>query len=96
VNRVIVSRRAQADLDEIWRFIALRSGEDRATIVVEGLLKSARTLLTAPLAGRRDDLLPDLRSWAVKPHVIFYRPVGRSVRLLRILHGKRNITSDLF
>ena len=45
-----------------------------------------------PLASRpRDDILPGLRSVAVSPYVVFFRPVGDTIEVLRILHGTRAV-----
>ena len=39
----------------------------------------------------RDELAAGIRSLAVGKYVIYYRRVGRAVRILRILHGARDI-----
>lgn len=48
------------------------------------------------IGRRRPELRPDLRSFPVPPHVIYFRFDGRMVEILRILHGKRDIRPDLF
>ncbi|WGM40609.1 Toxin ParE3 [Caulobacter sp. NIBR1757] len=50
-----------------------------------------------PNAGpARDDLAPGLRSFAVYPYVLFYRPITGGIEVVRVLDGRRNITPDLF
>ena len=51
------------------------------------------TLLSrAPLIGRsREELAPDLRSFPVGNHVIFYRPTTAGIEVVRILGGVRDI-----
>ena len=50
-----------------------------------------------PLIGRaRPELAPELRSLPEGSYVIFYKPRPAGPEIVRILHGKRDITSDLF
>lgn len=52
-------------------------------------------LATQPYSGaERADLLPDLRHVVVGEYVTFYRVEGPDVLILRVLHGRRNITGD--
>ena len=45
-----------------------------------------------PLAGRRqDELSQGLRSFPVGKYVIFYKAIDVSIRIVRVLHGARNI-----
>ena len=48
------------------------------------------------IGRRRAELGPDLRSFPVPPHVIYFRFDGSTAEILRILHGKRDIRPDLF
>ena len=43
-----------------------------------------------------DPALVDVRMWRVAGfpnHLIFYRPIGRGIEVLRVLHAKRDIES---
>ena len=57
----------------------------------------ARILMLArqPLIGEsRDESLPELRSFSVSHHVIYYRPLARQhpfVEIVRVLHGARDV-----
>jgi toxin ParE1/3/4 len=56
-----------------------------------------RLLVRQPRMGRaRDDLLAGLRSIVVGHYVVFFRPGDDEVQILRIIHGARNITPDMF
>lgn len=58
--------------------------------------RALETLGANPEIGKaREDLSPGLRSYQVKQHVIYYRVVGSSVRVLRVLHGKMNAARHL-
>ncbi|MBF0178064.1 MAG: type II toxin-antitoxin system RelE/ParE family toxin [Magnetococcales bacterium] len=51
------------------------------------------------MVGRpRDDLAPNLRSFAVGRYVIFYREATSGIEVLRFIHGARdhpNLLKDL-
>lgn len=50
-------------------------------------------LAQTPGPGRRhDELLPGLRSLAVRGHVIIYRQEADGIYVLRIIHGSRDLT----
>lgn len=50
------------------------------------------TIAGQPSMGRsRDELAAGIRSLAVGKYVIYYRRVGRAVRILRLLHGSPDI-----
>lgn len=88
-----VAALAQADLDEIWDYIA----EDNATAADRLLGKLHEKLLllaTQPLIGQaREELRPNLRSFSVGKYVIYYEPVGERINVLRILHGARDVNA---
>jgi toxin ParE1/3/4 len=68
---------AQADLDEIWDFIA-EDSEERADSFIESLDAKLQTLAQSPSLGRlRDELAQGLRSFPVGRYVIFFTPDGR-------------------
>lgn len=49
-----------------------------------------------PEMGRaRDELGPGLRSTNIKEYLLFYRLVGPEVRVLRVIHGRRNLPQVL-
>ena len=81
---------AEADLDDIWYYIAL-DDPDAATRTVDGILARLRVLASFPGAGRdREELYPGLRSWPINNYVVFYT-VGDDIRVGRILHGHRDV-----
>lgn len=43
------------------------------------------------------NLYPELRSFPVAPYMLFYRPRDDGgISLVRVIHGRRDITPDLF
>ena len=93
-NRFRKRSRADADLESIWRYIAADSIK-AADQLIERIGGVFEMLVRNPLAGReRPELVEGLRSFAVANHVIFYfaRPDG--VEIVRVMSGRRDITSD--
>jgi toxin ParE1/3/4 len=89
--QVLRSRRAEADLQAILRYLEERSPA-AADRFVEAIEEKGRALANHPEMGRiREEIAPDLRSTLVKPYVIFYRIRGEVVEVLRILHGKQDV-----
>jgi toxin ParE1/3/4 len=92
--RLTISQLAQADLDDIWIYIASESGSaEIADRVLDSVGHTLSLLRRSPFAGRsRDtDLRPDLRSFPSGNYVIFYRIESGDVQVLRVIHGSRDI-----
>ena len=88
-----LTRDAEADLDEVWSYIAQESrAPDIARHLVESIAERFDLLSVHPRMGRtRSDLRRGLRSHPVGNYIIFYRIVGVDVVILRVLHGRRDI-----
>lgn len=90
-----LSRRARRDLLGIWVHIAEDSvaSADRFVDLLTGYF---RLLSENPYAGRsRDELRPGYRSLAVGQCLIFYRVMEPGVRIMHVLHGRRDIETLL-
>src|SRR4051812_15723746 len=89
--RPYLTDQAEADLQQIWDFIAADS-MDSADRLIEQIHAKAQMLAEFPGVGRRrEDLLPFLRSYPLGNYVIFYRRVDDGIDVIRVLHGARNI-----
>jgi toxin ParE1/3/4 len=89
VNRTL---QAERDLLEIWVHVAEQTTMDVADALLRRIGSQCEDLATMPGMGRaREDLALGLRSFAVAAYVLYYRPIDDGIRLLRILHGARNI-----
>ncbi|MHB8231200.1 MAG: type II toxin-antitoxin system RelE/ParE family toxin [Vulcanimicrobiaceae bacterium] len=85
---------AEADLDDIWYYIALDDPE-AATRTIDTILARLRVLARFPGAGReREDLYHGLRSWPINNYVVFYT-IDDDIRVARILHGHRDVQRAL-
>lgn len=88
---------ADADIDDIWDYIAIASGSaDIAGRVVDAITERFLLLASHPNIGRSrdEDLRPGLRSFAFGEYVIFYRLEAEDVIILRVLHGGRNMETQ--
>ena len=85
---------SEADLDDIWCYIARKSGSlEIADRFTELLSDRFYLLANHPYIGRRRDeeLRPGLRSFAVRDYVILYRIEDEDILILRVLRGSRDI-----
>lgn len=89
--QVIFTPEADEDLRRIGVFITEKANEDLAFAMVLSIVEKCQTLASFPLAGtRRDELLPDLRSFVVDPYVFFYLPLADGIAVLRVLHSAQD------
>ena len=94
--KVVRSSQAQDDVRRIFAWIALDSGEDRATGVLERFDRVMERLAVRPRLGRvRSEYQADPRGFSVAPWLILYRPLpdGNGVRILRIFDTRRDIAA---
>jgi plasmid stabilization system protein ParE len=88
-----ISSQADADLDEIWTYVAKDSGSEQfATKLIGRLTQSFILLLRFPHLGRirGSEKYPDIRTYAVGSLVIYYRAVNDVLQILRIVRGRRS------
>jgi toxin ParE1/3/4 len=84
--------RAARELRAIRRWVAAESGISTADQLIDRIMATAGLLAEHPQIGReRPELSRGLRSFAVWPYVIFYRPAGGGARVLRVVHGHRDL-----
>ncbi len=93
MSEVVLSELAEADLTDIWEFIAQDNSEATDRLIDE-IHEKCQFLAATPKAGRqRADLDPSIRSFTVGNYVIFYRESTRGIEVARVLHGHRDISS---
>jgi len=96
-HRVFYSATARADLRDIVRYLRAAASDDIAKATADKIIAAAESLSTMPTRQRtRNRLQTGLRNLSVGNYMIFYRIVGATVSVVRILHGSRDITSDMF
>jgi toxin ParE1/3/4 len=84
-----ISISAEADLAEIWTYIA-RDNPDLFIDSIYWLYRKERA--SNPHLGRvREELSQGLRSLVFERYVIFYHPLPDGAEVIRVLHGMRDI-----
>jgi toxin ParE1/3/4 len=92
-RRVIFSPEAEADLVELYDYIANEAGPDRAIGYIERIEKSCLSLERVSERGtKRDDLRPGLRIMGFERRVtIAFHVEPATVIVDRILYGGRDL-----
>ena len=89
-----IAPEAEAELDDIWYYIAKESGSiEIADRVIDSVTDRFFLLARFPQMGRRrdEDLRPGLRSFVVGEYVIIYRVADQDVLILHVLRGSRDL-----
>jgi toxin ParE1/3/4 len=95
MSRYRLTAQAEGDLDDIWSYIASNS-VDAADRVVARIIQRFPSLAQMREIGRsRDELASGLRSFPVREYLIFYRLISDGVEILRVIHGSRDIPSEM-
>lgn len=98
MSRFVLTPLAEEDLDEIKRFIAGDAGAATARRIVGELREAMRRLAHHPGMGHRREILsedPNLRFWTVYSFLIVYYPSPQPIRVVRVLHGARDVAELL-
>ena len=85
---------AEADLSEIWAYLANEASEVVATRFIESIETIFATLQHAPEIGtRRERFAPGLRVVFQSPYAIYYLPSEQDIMIVRVLHGARDVAA---
>jgi toxin ParE1/3/4 len=93
-----VAPQAEADLDNIWYYVAKESGSiEIADRLIDSITERFYLLASHPHIGRHrdEDLRPGLRSFPVGEYVIIYRVEEADVLILHVFRGSRDIEALL-
>ena len=94
--RVVVTDQAKRDLRYILSDLANRAGYRVAERYAVEFKSAYRLLNSFPDSGSpRQALGPDTRIVLVLPYIVIYESKRDTVTVLRVMHGKRNITRDV-
>jgi toxin ParE1/3/4 len=86
-----VSRDAKRDLGDIFLYIA-RDSVGSARRMLALFHEKFQAIAIQPGIGRmRDEIKAGYQSHAVGNYVIYYRQVKGTIRILRVVHGARDI-----
>lgn len=91
MNRYKISQLAEQDLEDIWVYLA-QNNQIAADKQIANILNRLPMLAQFPDMGQlRDDLGERLRSFPVKPYIVFYIKRDDGIEVVRILHSSRDI-----
>ena len=92
---IIRSARADEDLISIWRYIAA-DNPSAADRVLDAIEARWNQLSRHPYAGiAREDIAPGIRVFVVNPYLTLYRVSRSGIEIVRVLHGRRQISRKL-
>ncbi len=92
-NHYQLSNEADLDIEEIFDYTEAEFGTNQAIFYVSRLEEVFEMLIVNPALGKaRDEILPGLRSLPKPSHVVFYRVLPDCIRIVRVLHGSRDIS----
>jgi len=88
----ILSEAADQDLEDIFNFTFNKFGFDQAEKYLLEINDIFQSLIKNPELGKtRNEIKQGLYSFPKDNHVIFYRILDHHIRIVRILHGSRDI-----
>jgi toxin ParE1/3/4 len=93
-----VAPEAEAELENIWYYVATESGSTGvADRLIDSITERFYLLASHPHIGRHrdEDLRPGLRSFPVGEYVILYRTEDKDVLILHVFRGSRDIEALL-
>ncbi|OYY04658.1 MAG: plasmid stabilization protein ParE [Acidocella sp. 35-58-6] len=87
--RLLLSPKAQADLEQIWEHTTERWGMEQAEVYTRVLWQHLNGIATHPGLGTSCPIIrPGYRRFKSGTHVIFYQQAGDDVSIIRILHER--------
>jgi toxin ParE1/3/4 len=94
MNHFRISNLAEKDLEDIWVYLAKRN-EILADQKIAQILDKFPMLSQFPNMGqKRDELQTGLRSFPIKPYIIFYIQTSEGLEIVRIFHQSRDIQNQ--
>jgi toxin ParE1/3/4 len=96
MNRYRLSSQAEQDLEDIWTYLA-EQDQIAADKQISQILNRFPMLAQFPDMGKkRNDLMKELRSFPVKPYLVFYTKITDGIEIFRLLHQSRDVKSEFY
>jgi toxin ParE1/3/4 len=93
---LLLSEAAKTDIKDILRKTGEDWGEQQIAVYQDKLDHALQTIHRHPAIGHPSSRLPkERRAYSVGSHVVFYRVLGITVRVDRILHKRMNPAKHL-
>jgi toxin ParE1/3/4 len=94
MNSYRLSELAEQDLEDIWVYITGQNSVASDKQIAQ-ILDRLPMLAQFPDMGKKQDgLLQGLKSFPVKPYIVFYVKIEDGIEILRILHQSRDFESQ--
>lgn len=94
MNSLRISHLAEADLDEIWLYVA-KDRPNSANELMDRFKQQFALLQSNPEFGeQRQDLAKNLRQAVVGNFVVLYNLRDETVEIVRVIHGARDIPRE--
>lgn len=88
----VLSDEADNDLNDIFDYTEQEYGFDQAILYLTAFETLFKRLVSNLEIGRqRDEIKPGLYSLTEQQHVVFYRIFKKQIRIIRVLHGRKDI-----
>ncbi|WP_026775879.1 type II toxin-antitoxin system RelE/ParE family toxin [Polaribacter sp. Hel_I_88] len=90
-----LSKKADFDLEEIFEHTEITYGYEQAIFYLTHLENLFENLVLQPEIGRqRNQIKKGLFSITEQEHTIFYRIFESNIRIVRVLHGRRDLARN--
>lgn len=92
LDSYVLSEDADIDLDEIFDYTEQEHSFNQAIKYLTDLENVFESLVMNPDIGRiRNEIKDGLLSISQKEHIVFYRILKNHIRIVRVLHGSKDI-----
>lgn len=96
ITSYVLSDIAETDVSDIYDYTCTAHSAKQAVTYLLGLEDSLTTLVAQPRLGKlRPEIRAGLYSYIYEQHVIFYRIMTDHIRIVRVLHGRRDMPTHL-
>lgn len=90
-RQVLWRPRAEADLDDIWRYTVETWSEGQAVAYLTGLERTLRLLAEFPETARlREEFVPPVRVHPYRAHLVIFQSDEAVLDVVRVVHARAN------
>lgn len=86
---------AENDLEDIWTYTAERWSGAQADSYIADIVQAFEALAVGQRQGRPADIRPGYLKYPIGAHVAFYKLTADYLDIIRILHGRMDVTRHL-
>lgn len=95
MKALIFSPAAETDIDGIWDYSADNWGPDQADSYTDEIRDTCHALALGQKRGRVTSARPGYLKYPCRAHVIYFRNLGDTLEIVRILHGAQDAERNL-